>query len=199
MPYEFNREEIATAASTEQTRDRSGWGDLELAWTTQFTRERGAIPNVLGSVTWKTATGRFTLGDAASPGSGFNSLQVGVTAVKRQDPLVFFGAVTHAFNMSRHVSGSEVTPGDSNGLKFGTILAASPETSLRFGFELSRSGKTELNGATLPGSDNSTATLELGAGTILGARSLLDLRFAIGLTPATPNYRIDLALPIRFY
>ena len=33
----------------------------------------------------------------------------------------------------------------------------------------------------------------------LTARSVLDLRVGIGLTPDSPNYRIGLALPLRFY
>lgn len=198
VPYAHNRENIATDGATQQVRNRSGWGDLELGWTTQLMRERGAAPSLFGTVNWKTATGRFSRNDDISPGSGFHSVLAGLTAVKRQDPLVFHGTLFHAFNLQKNISGIDIDPGNTTGLRLGTILAASPDTSLRLAFVMNRTGRTELNGAKQPGTDSSVAMLELGVGSLLSATTLLDLRVAIGLTPASPNFRIGLALPMRF-
>jgi hypothetical protein len=113
--------------------------------------------------------------------------------------MVFYGSLAHARTLSRNVAGNEIGPGDTTSLKIGAILAASPDTSLRFAFEMSRAGKIELNGRKQPGSDTSVALLEFGLASVLSARTVLDLRIGIGLTPDSPNYRIGLALPVRFY
>jgi hypothetical protein len=40
--------------------------------------------------------------------------------------------------------------------------------------------------------------LEMGLALVLSPRTLLDFRAAIGLTPSSPNFRIGVALPMRF-
>jgi len=64
-----------------------------------------------------------------SPGSGFHQLQAGLTVVTREDPLVFFVAPSYSWVFEREKNGTNVDPGDTIGLKVGTLLAASPETS----------------------------------------------------------------------
>ena len=199
MPYLYTRDQLASGGATEETRRSGGWGDPELTWTTQFVREGGGLPGVLGTVSWTAPTGSFRLTDITSPGSGFHVVQAGLNAVKRQDPMVFYSSVVHAWALSKRLGGTEIDPGDTTSLKLGAILAASPDTSLRFAFEMSRGGKLELNGRRQPGSDTSVALLEFGLVSALTARSVLDLRVGIGLTPDSPNYRIGLALPLRFY
>jgi hypothetical protein len=199
MPYVYTRDQVASGGTTEQRENRAGWGDAELTWTTQFIGERGPVPSLLGTLSWTAPTGSFSLTDIASPGAGFHVVQAGLNAVKRQDPMVFYGSLAHARTLSRNVAGNEIGPGDTTSLKIGAILAASPDTSLRFAFEMSRAGKIELNGRKQPGSDTSVALLEFGLASVLSARTVLDLRIGIGLTPDSPNYRIGLALPVRFY
>jgi hypothetical protein len=80
----------------------------------------------------------------------------------------------------------------------GTILAASPDTSVRFAFELNRYGKIELNRRKVPGSDLRVAVFEFGLATIILPRTLLDLRVGIGLTSESPDFRLGFSLPIRF-
>jgi hypothetical protein len=79
-----------------------------------------------------------------------------------------------------------------------TLLAASPQTSLRTGVDLSRAGRTRVNGMTLPGSDTSIASLQFGLSTLISRRTLLDVQFSAGLTPDAPHYALSAALPIRF-
>jgi hypothetical protein len=157
------------------------------------------MPGLLGTASWTARTGSFRLGDVNSPGGGFNVLQAGLTAVKRQDPMVFYGAVTRAWRLGRTIAGLDIEPGEVTGLKVGTILAASLETSLRLAFDVSRTARTRVNGQKTPGTDTSIGVLEIGLGSVLSARTVLDVRVGVGLTPDAPNYRIDVALPMRFY
>ena len=60
------------------------------------------------------------------------ALQFGITASKRQDPLVLFGSVSYIANLgTAHLrSGSRVNAGDVFGGRLGAFLAATPDTSL---------------------------------------------------------------------
>jgi hypothetical protein len=148
-------------------------------------------------VNWRLPTGNFRLGEP-SAGGGFHALQGALTLVKRQDPLVFFGTASYTSVLERRHSGADIDPGDSVGLKLGTILAASPRTSIRGGFELNRSGRTKINDVSRPGSDTAVATLQFGLATLLTRGTLLDIQLNIGVTPDAPDFALIVALPIRF-
>ena len=197
VPYAWTREETSAAAlGLSQTEQRSGRGDIELQLSRQFLGERGAIPALLGSLTWNTGNGEFEVG-RLSAGTGFPSIQAALTAVKRQDPFVFFGSLSYTAYRSREYGGNDIDPGNGVGLRFGAILAASPETSLRAGLDFSRTTDTRLDEASIPGSSAVSAVLELGLSTLLSRRTLLDLSVGVGMTPDAPDLRIGLSLPIR--
>jgi len=197
VPYVWAYEDRATLSASRESERTSGLGDIELALTTQFLDERRGRPALLGSLNWKSATGDHELG-RLSPGSGFPQLQAALTAVMRQDPLVFLGTVSYAYVFERERGGTDVDPGDSIGLKVGSILAASPETSLRAAFDFTRSGRARVGGSSAAGTDATVGILEIGLATLLTARSLLDVELGIGVTPDAPDFRVRLALPIRF-
>jgi hypothetical protein len=197
VPYVYAYEDRATVGVSRESEHASGWGDVELTLAKQFLDERRGRPAVLGSLSWKSVTGEHELG-GISPGSGFPQLQAALTAVMRQDPLVFFGTASYAYVFERERSGSDVDPGDSIGIKLGAILAASPDTSLRVAFDYTRAGRARVAGASVAGSDATEGILELGLAALLGARALLDLELGIGVTPDAPDFRLRLALPMRF-
>jgi hypothetical protein len=196
LPYVWLHQNLAVAG-VDQSERRSGLGDVEIGLTKQFATERSQRPAVLGSLNWKTTTGNNDPG-RLSPGSGFPSLQGTLTAVKREDPLVFIGSVSYIGIFERERGGTDVDPGDAWSLKVATILAASPETSLRAAFEVTRFARTRIGGASVAGSDSTAASLEFGIATLSSARALVDIEIAIGVTPDAPDFRIRLALPIRF-
>lgn len=189
-----NRAISTTQAESERT---SGSGDVELGFSKQLLTERAARPSVLASLNWRPPTGRHELG-RLSPGGGFHQWQGALTAVKRQDPLVFFGSVSYAATLERTRAGTKIDPGDSIGFKGGALLAASPETSLRAGFDLSRSSRTKVAGAAVTGTDATVAVLELGFASLINARTLFDLQLGVGLTPEAPDFRLRISLPVRF-
>jgi hypothetical protein len=196
VPYVWLHENRA-AAGVGLSERRSGVGDVEVGLAKQFAVEQRGRPAVLGALMWKTTTGNNDP-DRLSPGTGFPQLQGTVTAVKREDPLVFFGAASYARIFERERGGNDVDPGDAWTLKAGTLLAASPETSLRAAFEVTRFARTRVGGASVAGTDATVGILELGLATLASARALLDIEVAIGLTRDAPDFRVGLALPIRF-
>jgi hypothetical protein len=66
------------------------------------------------------------------------------------------GSVAHSWSLSGTESGNDVDPGNTVGVRLGTLLATSPNMSLRFALEVSRSDRNELEGLKIPGS-NQTA------------------------------------------
>jgi hypothetical protein len=195
LPYVWVDQNRATSGVLSESERASGWGDIELGVTKQLaTARRGGV---LGSLVWKSATGHNEFG-RLSPGSGFPSLQAALTVVTREDPLVFFLSPSYTWVYERDRSGIVVDPGDAIGLKAGTLLAASPDTSLRTSFELSRVARTRIAGQHVAGSDTMVGILELGLAKTLTRRTLLDVQLGIGLTPDSPDFRLRLAVPIRF-
>jgi hypothetical protein len=197
LPYVLLRNDRSTADQFAQTAHESGLGDLQLGFTKQLAEEQPGRPGVLAFLNWRAPTGDFDLGEP-STGSGFAVWQGGLTLVKRQDPLVFFGSGSYSVIRERRHDGADIEPGNSIGLKLGTMLAASPRTSIRGGFEVNRSGRTKINGAKIPGSDAAVATLQLGLATLLSRRSLLDIQLSLGVTPDAPDFSLALSLPFRF-
>jgi hypothetical protein len=194
LPYVYIDQNIALG-TTRETEQVSGWGDVELGVSKQLATERRG--GLLGALVWKTVTGQHELG-RLSPGSGFHQLQVALNAVKREDPLVFFVGPSYSWVFKRERSGVDVNPGDAIGLKAGTVLAASPDTSLRGSFEFSRVGRTRINAVDIPGSDTTVGILELGLATLVTRQTMLDVQLGIGVTSDAPDFRLRIALPIRF-
>jgi len=197
VPYVLLREDRSTADQFEQTVHKHGVGDLQLGLTKQLAEERPARPGLLATANWRLPTGEFRLGEP-STGGGFHALQGALTLVKRQDPLVFFGTASYTSVLARRHGGADIDPGDSFGVKLGTMLAASPRTSIRGSFELSRSGRTKIDDVSRPGSDTAVGTLQFGLATLLSRGTLLDIQLNIGVTPDAPDFALIVALPFRF-
>jgi hypothetical protein len=191
VPYSFIQEESVGGGSSKHR--RNGLGDIQLGLTKQLLSERGWLPDLLTTVNWKSKTGGSDIG------SGFPAIQTGLTAVKRRDPLAFFGSVAHSWNLSRSERGNDIDEGNILGVRLGTLLATSPDTSLRMALEVSRSGRDELNGLKISGSNQMAALLEFGIATIVLPRTLLDIRAGIGLTSDSPDFRFGVSLPVRLF
>jgi hypothetical protein len=100
--------------------------------------------------------------------------------------------------LSREISGVKIDPGDTLGVRLGSILAASPETSAKVGLNLGFVRATRLDGERVPESDTVLGTLQIGFGTILTRRVLLNVSGDFRVTGDVPNFRLSATLPIRF-
>ena len=184
---------VTTAVGSE-----TALGDIDLAFSRQLAREAGAWPGVLASATWTARTGKDGFNAGVPTGGGFNVFQGALTAVKRQDPLVFYGGVSYSRPLSRDIGGVTVRPGDALGLRFGGLLAASPSTSINVGMNYSFVNETRLNGVAVFDSDTVLGTLQIGVGTVLTRSMLLNFAGEVRLTGAVPDFRLTATLPIRF-
>jgi hypothetical protein len=203
-----------------------GLGDVEL--TARYQLNDGGIdkPYYIGSLRFKSRTGKdpFEVETITSipgartgndvqkqlpTGSGFYTLQPGLTALYASDPAVFFGGVSYQYNFKRtdvslntnngSVEVGDVQPGGVLGFNFGMGLSLNERASFSIGYDHQSVGKTKINGSSAPNSVRvELGTLLLGFSYRLNDRSTLNLSLGAGLTRDTPDLQLTARLPMTF-
>jgi hypothetical protein len=197
LPWNFAEQQTTdvAVAPSQLVSDRWGnaVGDLSIGAAKTFVHESGWIPSLLGRVSWEIPTGPLTANGVPMT-SGQNKLGFSVTALKRQDPLVFVatGGYTKAFQAN------QINPGNQFNFTTGAFLATSPETTLRGVLSQTFLQDVSINGVTLPGSNTVQPILTFGASSILGRGILVDLQVGFGLTNSAPKYSVILSSTYRF-
>lgn len=181
-------------------------GDIRVGLAKTLLRESTWLPDIIGRITWDTDTGKqqtfsnASLGGVAGAASGvgtvtsFNELNFSATALKRQDPLAF----TSTFSYRKTLARDGIEPGDVYSLALGATLAASPQTSLSVGIQQSFISSTRVSNNSIPGSDTNVSMFTFGASSIIGARLFFSTVAGIGLTKNSPDYFINVSIPLRF-
>jgi len=236
VPYVYRSDatvsrDVANPSSGESvfSSDGGGLGDVELGARYQLNTGGQDKPFFIGSLRYKSHTGRdpfevvtdcvtACVGNASGSGlplglptgSGFNSLQAGLTVLYPSDPAVFFGSVTYTHNfvrseVSRKILNDqyefigEIQPGAVVGFNFGMGLALNEKSSFSLGYDHASVGRTEVNGAVLAGSVRTQlATLLLGYSYRLTPRTSLNVSVGAGLTRDTPDVSLTVRLPMTF-
>jgi hypothetical protein len=197
LPFNIVREERRTRVNfgIETAEDQTGIGldDLSIGLAKTLFMEEGYRPDLVARLFWNTATG-VTQDNGVALGSDFQSLRASLSAVKRQDPLAFTGDLSYETTFERN----GIEPGDEFGFSIGTVLAASPATSLRLGVSQSFLMERSVEGNDIEGSDQVEAALTVGAASVIWRGVLLDVSGAVGLTDDSPDYAVRIALPVRF-
>lgn len=170
-------------------------GDVRVGLAKTLLRESAWLPDIIGRITWDTATGKQTLSNPqlGGLGTGFNELTFSATALKRQDPLAFTGTLSYRKTFKK--DGFEL--GDVYSLALGATLAASPQTSLSLGIQQSFIDGAKVFGNSIPGTDNINSIFTFGAASIIGSRLFFTTNAGIGLTKNSPDYFISVAIPLR--
>lgn len=196
VPYEsINRTDTSISNAsilTSANRSANSFGDIRLGLAKTLLTEKSWWPDVIARITWSADTG-------ATPyliplGSGFNELNGSVTLSKRQDPLVFYGTVSYQTAFSK----DNRSPGNTLGFVIGTVMAASPETSLRFFINQNFISDAEFYGKSIQGTATNSSMLNIGAASVLGKGLFLDFTSGIGLTRASPDYSVGVSFAYRF-
>jgi hypothetical protein len=197
LPYNITQQDEILDLGAAGRDTRNGWGngigDLTAGLAKTVLREGVVRPDLIARVTYNTGIGDKDDNDITLDG-GYSSLTGSLVALKRQDPLAF---VASAF-YQKSFDSDDVNRGDQYGFTLGTLLAASPETSLRFQFQTTFIDDIKVDGTTIDDSDQAQGVLVIGASSILGRGVLLDVAGGIGLTDDAPDYIVTFSLPIRF-
>lgn len=218
--------EVATGSANPEVfdTDGTGLGDVELTGRYQLNDGGADKPYYIASLRFKTRTGkdpfevevdrtiRSTTGGTGlqteiPTGSGFYSLQPGLTVLVPSDPVVFFGGVSYQYSFKRDNvkqktnEGSlplgEVQPGGAFGFNFGMGLALNERSSFSIGYDHLSVGKVKQNGSTAATSVRvQLGTLLLGYSYRLDPKRTLNLSLGAGLTADTPDLQLTLRMPI---
>ena len=180
-------QQVATASG-------SAFGDLSFGLSKAVLRQHGWLPDLIAGIAYEAPTGPQTVNRVALPGSGQSRLNFSLTALRRQDPLAFVAGVQY----SKAFEHDNFNPGDQFSVIGGVYVATSPQTSLSAILQQTFGQAPTLNGVTLTGGNTVQSVLVLGASSILGRGTLLNLQVGIGLTSDAPKYSVVLSLPIRF-
>ena len=233
LPYVYRSDatisrEIFTGTANDSVFNTSGsaMGDIELGARYQLNQPGDGRPYLVGSLRFKGRNGkdpfevvtdcvtRCTGGtsDTGLPldlptGSGFYSVQPGITWLMPSDPAVFFGGIsyTHSFerkDISRLVLNGEreligtVTPGGVLGLNFGMGMALNDKTTFSMGVELNSVARTQQNGVPVATSVRTQlASLLLGYSYRYNPKTTFNVAVSAGLTQDSPDLTISLRVP----
>lgn len=199
LPYQYVNEERTTElgfqAAGAAASNQDGIGDARIGVAKALLTERASRPSLVARLTWDTDTSESDGGDVSLGGAGYNELQFSLSATKRQDPLVFVGELFYQKTLDEQ---DQVEPGDQFGLSLGTLLAASPHTSLRVVLNQAYAQEVQVNGVTINGSDAVIASLLIGASAIIGDGKFFDFSVQAGLTEDAPAYGFRASLTKRF-
>lgn len=198
IPYNVVRQDVRVRGADQPLDSDDDWGnaigDVSIGLAKTVWRENGGwAPNVVVRGVWDTNTGERFDGGVALDG-GFNTVRGEVVALKRQDPLAFVGALAYSYTFED----DDVQPGQEFTLSLGANLAISPETSLSLSLNQSYTDEFEFDGSSVNGSDQTTASFDIGGSTIIGPRTLVRLVAQVGLTDDSPDYAIRASLAYRF-
>ena len=236
LPYVYRSDftvsrEIFTGAASDRAFNNRGTalGDIEVAARYQLNQPKDNSPFMIGSLRFKSRTGKDPfevvtdcvtrcVGNTTGTGlplelptgSGFYSLQTGLTWLLPSDPAVFFGgfSYTHNFgrsNVHRMVLGGQsesigsIKPGDVLGINFGMGLALNEHSTFSVGVDLNSIARTRQNGAPVQSSVRTQlASLLLGYSYRVNPKTTVNVSVAAGLTPDTPNLTLTVRIPVSF-
>lgn len=221
--------EIFTGSATDRvfTTNGKGLGDVEATVRYQFNNGGADRPYYIGWLRFKSRTGRDpfevttdcvqrciqnTTGTGLPlempTGSGFYSLQPGLTWLLPSDPVVFFGNLSYLHNFPRNNVGltlvggvkqplGKVAVGDVYDASVGVGLALNDRASISLGYDQSFVGATSVNGQTLAGSTRTVlGSLLVGGSYKINDHRTLNVALGVGVTRDTPDVTLTVRLPI---
>lgn len=188
----------------------SGSGDISISLAKKLANETATTPAIVAKLGYTHDNGKdpFTL---PSIGGGFRAVDLGISGVKRFDPIViyanaFYSRASGTFaslqykNQSPYFTGT-IKPSESYGLGFGVSLAATPEVSLDAGLSLSFAGKArfiDTLGNTSYGTQSTVGYLNLGTNFLISRNLSLSISAAAGVTKDANDIALTIAFPYRF-
>lgn len=236
IPYLYNHtdtvsREIFTGSAEDNvfTSSGHGLGDVEATARYQINDGGADRPYYIGWLRFKSRTGKDpfeVVTDCVTrcvqnatgtglplevpTGSGFYSLQPGVTWLYPSDPVVFFGNLSYLHNFPRRgvsrrvlLAGKEdlgkVSVGDVVDVSLGMGFALNDKASISLGYDQSFVGITKQNNKTVAGSAKSVlGTLLIGGSYRLNEKRTLNFALGVGATRDTPDVTVTVRVPTMY-
>lgn len=236
LPYVYRSDSVVQrkyfdASDVNNSRDQvfnsTGHGIGDIEFTGRYQLNDGGVDNpyYIATLRLKSRTGKDPFEvetDAVAPpnisnelqkelptGSGFYTIQPGLTLLYPADPAVFFGSISYQHNIKRSnvsmnttngpVHIGDISPGGVFGFNFGMGLALNERSSFSIGYDHSSVGKTKINGSTgLNAVTTQLGTLLIGYSHRLNKTTSLNVSVGAGVTRDTPDVQLSVRLPMTF-
>ena len=188
-----------------------GLGDIDYGVHYQFNSEPFLGVLWMGNIIAKSTTGTnpFTLPVNSATGllndlptgTGFWSLEPGLSLFFPITPVVFYANLNYIYNFSRNFGGAlgTINPGNATDLNFGGWFSFSQKTIFTVGYDQMTIWPPSENGVQVP----LTRVLQLGS-VLFGGTYNVNPKFffmvnvAAGVTPDAPNVAISIRFPLFF-
>jgi hypothetical protein len=143
-------------------------------------------------------------------GTGFYTLQPGVTWLLPSDPVVFFGNLSYLYNVERHgvyehilLAGTQylgnVKMGNEADISIGMGMALNDKASLSIGYDQTFIGTTYESGQKLPGSTKVwLGSLLIGGSYRFNEKRTLNFTLGVGVTRDTPDATVTIRVPMTY-
>lgn len=222
VPYVYRHDRFSLLARStpdfeaeERTPQENSLGDVELAARYQLNSGRGGRPIFVANARVKPPTGispfevpfdENGVAEGLATGSGFWSVEGGVTMIYPTEPAILFGGVTYLHSFARDIDRvignglvGRVKPGDSIGAQAGFGLSLNPRFS-SFGYSHNFIFRTEseIGGEVQKSRPLQVGSMLMGWSFRLTDRLTLNNSFEFGVTEEAPDMRVVLRLPYRF-
>ncbi|WP_117236170.1 transporter [Vibrio maerlii] len=220
LPYVYRNDQISTRPIGQGAGDDDvvntsekggGLGDIEFAIRHQFNFD--TTPYWVGSLKFKSDTGRSPYDididpstrefDEVPTGSGFWSIEPGLSMIYPTDPAVLFANLGYTYNIKDTKSigdtSAEIDLGDTISLGAGMGFALNPDLSFSFGISHRTILKSKTDGQT---SDEAKVlqldTINFGINYAYSETSSFNISAQAGLTEDTPDFQLTLRMPFAF-
>ena len=217
-----------TATNSVLNSSGSGIGDIEATARYQFNDGGADRPYYIGWLRFKSRTGKDPfevrtdcqtrcvenvtgtgLPLELPTGSGFYSLQPGLTWLLPSDPVVIFGNLSYMYNFERHNVSENLVVGKQfiGNVKVGNVADASigvgfamnDKVSLSLGYDQSFIGVTREAGTKVPGSTKIwLGSLLVGGSYRINPKRTLNFTLGVGVTRDTPDVLMTVRMPMAF-
>ena len=213
--------DTTTNTTTRRTIEGSGVGDVDFGASYQLNAGRDGWPFFVANARYKLDTGEGpfeisydnnNIAERLPTGTGFQTMEGSVTAIKLTDPAVLYANVGYVYSMGEDVNRTfgntrvlEVSPGDAVNGSLGMGFSINPETSFSMGYKHShvfpttQESQVVSTGARV---ESKTQSQQVGAVT-LGLTHRFDpsvsLSFNVeaGVTNDAPDARLSFRVPVR--
>ena len=223
--------EVLTGSSQDNVFSSSGkgLGDIEATLRYQINNGGADSPYYIGWLRFKSRTGKDpfevvtdcvtrcvqNLTGTGLPlrqptGTGFYTVQPGVTWLFPSDPVVFFGNFSYLYNVERHhvyeniLAGGRqylgsVKIGNEADVSIGMGMALNDKASLSIGYDQTFVGSTYESGRKVPGSTKVwLGSLLIGGSYRFNDKRTLNFTLGVGITRDTPDATVIIRVPMMF-
>lgn len=210
IPFAYKYNKVGTGAAQEAT----DFGDVSIGTQMQPLKAGGDMPAMILSagLTLPSGSSPYKIDpDTTLPtGSGFYSVNCGLSLSKTMDPLIAFGNLSYNYSfpasgLNQHWKDGRnligVDPGSSIGLAMGFGYALSYKASLNLSAQANYSNGNKYKfSSTAPSESGSSmsSSFNIGTGWRVTPSRTISLKLGIGLTDSDPDFSFSIRVPFEF-